>query len=100
MMQNLGNRRFVQKCAQKAGSNVLEYSFDLGFPRFVYVTYSTLIPMSAGQTTATCGNSAFPRLVSLFRLCTANLKNMMRVNIEKQMKMLYINRLNVEYNVN
>ena len=43
--------------------------------------------MSADQTIATCVNSAIPRLVSLFRLCTAGLKNLMRLTIDKQMKM-------------
>ena len=30
MMQNVGNRRYVQKCAQNAGSNILkELSIDI-----------------------------------------------------------------------
>ena len=46
-----------------------------------------------GQTTATFVNSVIPRLVSLFRLCTAGLKNFMRVTIDKQIKMQYIKRI-------
>ena len=51
----------------------------------------TITPMSAGQTT--CATSAIPRLVSLYRLCTAGLKTLATVMINKQMKMQYINRI-------
>ena len=49
--------------------------------------------MSAVQTIATFVTSAIPHLVSLFRLCTAGLKNLMRLMIDKQMKMQYIYRI-------
>ena len=36
---------------------------------------------------------SFPRITSLFRLCTAGLKNLIEVTINKQIKMLYIKRI-------
>ena len=75
------------------------YSYYLGFPRLVQVTYTTaasfmsLTPMSASQTIAKCVTLAIPRLVSLFSICTAGLKNLMRFTIDKQMKMQYIYRI-------
>ena len=56
-----------------------------------WLTYCYI--MSAVQTIAKCVTSAIPRLVSLFRLCTAGLKNLMRLTIYKQMKMQYIYRI-------
>ena len=43
--------------------------------------------MSAVQAITTCVTLAIPRLVSLFKLRTAGLKNLMRLTIDKQMKM-------------
>ena len=49
--------------------------------------------MGAGQTIATCVTSAIPRLVSLVSPCTAGLKNLMKLTIDKQMKMQYIYKI-------
>ena len=55
--------------------------------------YSTRTPMSAGQTNAMCVTSAISCLISLFSLCTAGLKSLMRLAIDKQLKMQYIYRI-------